>query len=237
VPRLPRFLNTLLGPKRVVRELEIDGHDLTRSADGPSGNAFDPLPSPFVLLLRTFGADGVVRVGNPKDGPGYDKNTLESVIVRTASEFGARTLAFHDEGAEFVQKGLDVRVAPNARWRERFSPVARAADAIVVLTTVEAELGPSFRDELDEISRLGPDCRVIVVCAPGLDETPRSIASDVFEHLRWPAPPGKLLVASRARGGSLHVVPSLGAHDDSLADRYRRGLRHGYSMAMGPGAT
>lgn len=84
--RLPRFLNTLLGPKRrdvLVPARPVDKATFSYSAVG----AASQLPqSPFVLLLRTFGLDGSTRVGNPRSGPNFEVNTLEAIIRGVSAE-------------------------------------------------------------------------------------------------------------------------------------------------------
>ena len=228
---LPRFLVSLLGPRRVVTG--PTPVDVSRRG-APAGRIEEAGTEPYVLLLRTFGRDGSVRVGNSLEGQRYDVDTLESEIAGACERFGVRPVSFNDHRADHVPHGIEYYVSPHATWREHFVALARHARAVIVMTAGPAAHGDSFGFELDQLRRLRLAGRVIVVCPPGLERRCHGPKAEVFERLGWPVPPLMPLVACRASTGQVVLYPSLGEGDDSLAKRYGRGLDDAFTRVVAP---
>jgi hypothetical protein len=188
--------------------------------------------APFVLLLRTFGKDGATRVGNPKQGEGYAKDTLESTFERVANEFDLEVRALHDEEARFLPRGVDYYSTSNEEWFEHFTALMRRAHAIIVFSRGSFDTKSAFHRELTALASESATHRVAVVFPPGLNRQHHASKAGIFDALGWPSPPALPLVAWRDSSGRVALVPSLGADDDGLADQYQLGLREAFSTIL-----
>ena len=130
---VPRIVNQVLGPK---------GIPLTRTGrnekvPGELAGAFDDVKDlpPFVLMLRTFGGDGDLVLGDADEGPGYALDALESITSRVVRQLHREVVFFYDEKSSFIPSGPRVFSIEHDRWRPRFKGLTSRADAIVVVAS------------------------------------------------------------------------------------------------------
>lgn len=231
----PRFINRMLPPKRVEKDLDASAYDRARQGAPrrDPGRAARSNPEPFVLLLRTFGEDGDIRVGNSKEGPGFEKNTLEFIVARVAKTRDMPVIALHDEKAKFVPEGVDYYVTEHDQWFDRFCQLADDASVIVILSVGELDLGDGFGDELAELRDSTNSGKVLLLFPPNLGSKRHRKKEQIFRALGWSAPPALPLVAyGNEQAGKPYVHSSIGAADDSLANRYAFGLESALGLIV-----
>jgi hypothetical protein len=229
---LPRFVNSVVGPKQV----RIADTGRLQPGEGVlAGDVQQAALASFVLLVRTFGHDRTVRIGDPRDGIGFSVGDLETVASGVTASYGLSLRAFHDRRARSIAPGPEVVTSEFAGWREDFVRQISAARAIVAWAPPRGPLGDSFRWELSTIRDRGLADRVIVVGPLRKTWHSERVKVGMFTDLGWVPPPAPPLVAYRGASGRITVHPALGADDDSLRTRFETGLHEALSHLVQTG--
>ena len=212
------------------------GNLLQWRRSGVSAPATADLARKFVLVLRTFGHDGGLRLKYREVRRGRlvpEVVTLEALVGRLCDRRGFSVVGFADQSVREVPKGVRYYEVENDEWRKQFEVLVGLASAIVVMATPGVEIGPSFKAELEYIKAEGATTKIVVVGPPDNDRITRLATYKAYDELGWPRPRAVHLVAFEGDDGRLAVHPSLGSHDQFLAERYEEALEDALNSILG----
>lgn len=155
----------------------------------------------YCLILRPFGSDGEVVLPYKL----FRTATLEQVIARAARRaIGIRTFAMVDQDRKLAPPGPVYLRSPHDEWHIPAKALIRRAHTIVLVIPPGQGLRASFAWEIEQITQLNAQTRVIIVLPPA------DVHVQAYQHAREQA--CVLMAAFEGFAGSLDDVDSFKAH-------------------------
>lgn len=154
----------------------------------------------YCLILRPFGSDGEIILGRGRGG-----FTAEQLVARAARKvLGFKAYAMVDQDRRLAPPGPVYMRAPHDRWQPAVQALIRRAHSIIMILPPGEDIRHSFQWEIEQITRLGMQARVIVVLPPPGQDAPAYTRSLQQACL--------ILAAFEEFAGTIDEVDSLRVH-------------------------